>query len=67
MALSYEDLTIVNHRYRVAEQFPPIRYKSISATARGEELRGFISYFCEMSSLRVVISLPNALARPAKI
>lgn len=32
MALSYEDFTIVNHRYRVAEQFPPIRYKSISAT-----------------------------------
>lgn len=30
MALSYEDLTAVNHRYRVAEQFPPIRYKSIS-------------------------------------
>lgn len=54
MALSYEDLTTVNHRYRVAEQFPPIRYKSISATvnSRRKTLRFRLILLRDVVALR---------------
>lgn len=69
MALSYEDLTIVNHRYRVAEQFPPIRYKSISAAVNSPRK----TWRFRLTLLRVVVASremslsPHALVRPAKI
>lgn len=70
MALSYEDLTIVNHRYRVAEQFPPIRYKSISATVSSRRktwrLRLVPSARCRRSARHLSSECTRAIPQRSK-